>query len=211
MRWGIPVVKLGALATPIRYVSLFETIRQHKCKILMEIGVWRGEHAKEMILTALETPGRATYYGFDLFDLSTPAIRKQEGTIQPMSEIRIKQKLTGVGVDVFLFKGFTRDTLPQFLELGVKPDFIFIDGGHKFEVVESDWNYVQRLMHDKTVVMFDDYFSCKDEIDWGCHRVVDSIKGYKVEPLEPHDTFMMKRLDSEKRVHTENRIVKVTK
>jgi hypothetical protein len=48
-------------------------------------------------------------------------------------------------------------------------DLIFIDGGHSEETVGSDWANCEPLMHDQTIVYFDDYPR------WGIGPVVDAI------------------------------------
>jgi predicted O-methyltransferase YrrM len=73
-------------------------------------------------------------------------------------------------------------------------DFIFIDGGHSFETIQSDWDNVKHRMHDETVVVFDDYWTGPALTDpvysqGGCQRLIDSLTGYQVEILEPTDKF----------------------
>lgn len=203
--WGWPVDRCDYK----RFANLSEIIRENNCKILVEIGVCGGFHAKQMILTALETPGEVFYYGFDLFEDITDEIRELEASPRPLLEREVYERLKGSGVKVKLFKGYTKDTLSEFLKLNIKPDFVFIDGGHSYYTIENDWFYVRKMMKPETIVVFDDYMSAKDELGWGCHRVIDNYKGYSVEILEPHDSYYMKKAGSDKRVLTENRMVKV--
>jgi len=193
-----------------RFKNLPELIRRYQCKSLLEIGVCRGRHAEQMILAALERPGLVTYYGFDLFEDLTDEMREAEASPPPAHCAVVKNKLTGVGVDVHLFKGFTKDTLPEFLKTGIKPDFILIDGGHSFETVENDWFYVKQMMHKNTIVVFDDYLSTYKDLNWGCNKVVDSLRGYNIEFLNPPNFFRMKKIGSSERFLTENKMVKVT-
>ena len=52
-------------------------------------------------------------------------------------------------------------------------DLIFIDGGHSLETIASDWRWASQLMHNKTAVIFDDYWL--DRTDAGCKSTVDGI------------------------------------
>jgi len=56
---------------PLKYKYLFEIIRNNKCRRIMEIGTWNGEHALQMIEEAKKNfaPNEVEYYGFDLFEL----------------------------------------------------------------------------------------------------------------------------------------------
>jgi len=53
-----------------RYKYLFEIIEDIKCKRIMEIGTWDGEHALQMIESAKKNfpIKEIEYYGFDLFE-----------------------------------------------------------------------------------------------------------------------------------------------
>jgi len=67
-------------------------------------------------------------------------------------------------------------------------DIIFIDGGHSIKTIQNDWNYSKKIIHDKTVVIFDDYWNIESA---GCNRVIDSIdrSEFSVEILQPTDKF----------------------
>lgn len=65
-------------------------------------------------------------------------------------------------------------------------DFVFIDGGHSVATIDNDWRHVLPLMHDGTIVLFDDYW---DTTDSGAKAVVDAInkEKYDVEVLSIAD------------------------
>jgi len=207
--WGIPVNGDGQS----RYPVIAETIRSNGCRILMEIGVYRGHRSYEMILAALESGPGVEYHGFDLFEDMKQEDIKNEVSVFPLHERQAYSSLKSPGVNVHLHKGYTRDTLPKFLKRDIKPDFVFIDGGHCYETVENDWFYVQKLMHDKTIVLFDDYLSEGEWLGWGSHKIIDALDRnlFGVEMCEPHDIYKMRRPENSIRTTTENRIVKVWK
>lgn len=205
--WCIPTDDKPIMA---RYINLLEAIRENNCKAIMEIGVFNGFHGKQMILAALETIGKVRYFGFDLFEEATPEILEKEVAPRPPTMARVHENMRGLGVTVQLFKGFSADTVPLFATMNIKPDIIFIDGSHTTENTQIDWDNCKKLMHENTVVFFDDYMSNYKEVGWGCNEVVDAIKGYNIEVLsEPYDSYMARRPYTEERFFTEARLVKV--
>lgn len=175
---------------PQRYKHLFSCIDEYQCRRIMEIGTWNGRHAVKMIKTAKKHWARAEieYYGFDLFEEISRDTIEAEFSKEPFPLQRVKTKLERTGAKIRLFKGPTVYTLPGAIRDLPPMDFIFIDGGHSFETVRNDWEYAQEVMHDRTVVIFDDYWNIKES---GCNRLVDAIDGEKfsVEILAPTDTF----------------------
>lgn len=204
--WCIPADHKPRMA---RYTKLLETIRENNYKSIMEIGVLNGVHARQMILAALETLGKVYYYGFDLFEDATPEILEKEISPYPPTEAIVREYLRGIGVHVELFRGFSADTVPLFMATNIKPDLIFIDGSHRTKNTQIDWDNCKKLMHENSVVFFDDYMSNYEEVGWGCNEVVDAIEGYDIEFCEPHDTYMARKQYTEERFLTEARLVKV--
>ena len=70
----------------------------------------------------------------------------------------------------------------------MKMDMIFIDGGHGWENIQTDWDNVQPLIHEKTVIVFDDYWL--PELNWGSNRIVDNLD------MEKWDVEVMPLSDS---------------
>jgi predicted O-methyltransferase YrrM len=138
-----------------RYLN--EYITMHKCRRLMEIGVYDGENAVTMIKTALKNhpPDRVEYYGFDFFNYHS----KEE----------IAEKLDPLGCRYRLFQGNTLDTVPDASIQLPKIDLIFIDGGKSYREARSDWLSSARLMHGDTAVFVHNAgFS-------GVNRMIDDI------------------------------------
>lgn len=158
----------------------------------MEIGTWRGERAKLMILEAQKySPSEeVSYYGFDFFETLLPETLNKEFSKQPPSMEMVKNELGETGARITLYKGDTKEIFPEQVFYLPKMDFIFIDGGHSLETVQNDWNYVSRLMHEGTVVVFDDYWP--ERTDAGAKSIVDAIDGsiYDVKILPEFDVFV---------------------
>lgn len=164
-----------------------------------------------MISAALETDGDVFFYGFDLFDLITPEITEFEtAPVKSYKKEDVEKWIMGRGVRVELTKGFSKDTLPEFAKRNIKADFIYIDGGHSNETCANDWSWCQNFMHNKTVVVFDDYIR-GNSVGWGSNKTVDSIdRGkYSVEIVEPGDDLLLKVKGEGKYVPANNSLVKV--
>ena len=158
-------------------------ISKNKCKKIMEIGVAYGENARTMVMVAIRnfSPKEVKYYGFDLFGGSDDSRVDQ-----------VRQKLRETGCKFRLFKGDSVVALPREVKTLPKMDLIFIDGGHSYATVKSDWENSRFLMHDETAVFFHNYdFS-------GPKRVVDNIsrEEYQVKIIHPSsdaDTAFVKK------------------
>ncbi|MBT6458242.1 MAG: class I SAM-dependent methyltransferase [Planctomycetaceae bacterium] len=184
---------------PSRYAALLELVAKHHSKTILEIGIYRGRRATEMITAAnLHAPlSDIKYYGFDLFEDLTEEDFIKEFSKVPSSKEDIAKELEATKAYIELHQGYTDKTLPAFAEKmkkeGKTIDFAFIDGGHSFETIDIDWKYTEQLMNDDSIVVFDDYYEddkmTKDKI--GCQQVIDNLDRdkYDVEILKTIDTF----------------------
>jgi predicted O-methyltransferase YrrM len=162
---------------------LNEYISENRCRKIMEIGVADGENARAVVMVALRnfSPEEVEYYGFDFFESDDDSRLGQ-----------VRKKLIETGCKFELFRGDSVETLPMEVKTLPKMDLIFIDGGHSYATVRSDWENSRSLMHDETAVFFHNYdFS-------GPKRVVDNIsrEEYQVKIIHPssdYDTALVKK------------------
>lgn len=174
-----------------RYDQLFNEIKKVKPKNIMEIGVWTGERARQMMDLASRFHPKSSlhYYGFDLFEIMDTEKFSKEISKQPPTISEMEEKLKKTGVIIHLFKGDTTVVLPELEIVLPKMDLVFIDGGHSLETVANDWHYTSKLLHKGSVVIFDDYW--QGRTDAGSKVTVDSIskEEYDVAILPIIDTF----------------------
>ena len=177
-----------------RYINLFRIIAQRQCSSLVEIGVFDGIHAGQMIAVAQVQNDEVSYYGFDLFDDYSEGVSEYSKRPKPMD--KILDRLVRTSANIALFRGDTRKTLPDNLDKLAGADFVFVDGGHAHDVVASDWSNIQQIMDSDTVVVFDDYYidPPADVAEMGCNAVIDAIdqEEYDVQHLWPADSFRKK-------------------
>ncbi len=189
-KYNLDLRKLPFVREPRRYKHLFHFIEMNRSHRIMEIGTWNGSHAVAMIEAAKKhwSPEEIEYYGFDLFEDIDESTVEAEVSKSPPPMNEVKKKLEKTGARIMLYRGNTLHTLPEVVKNFPKMDFIFIDGGHSLETVQNDWDCSSQLMHDQTVLIFDDYWNREDS---GCKKIVDSInrKEFLVEILKPTDKF----------------------
>ena len=204
----VPVLKwhYETFKAPKRYRQLFREIETIGATSILEVGTWNGARAVQMIKKAQKVTGKdIRYIGFDLFEDLSDEMYVKEISKRPPSQDEVADRLKVAGADVVLIKGNTMDTLPAYAEYAGKVDFVFIDGGHSAATVQSDWDAVSKLMHERTVVIFDDYW--KNRPDQSAKPVVDQINQdkYDVEVLPVTDVF-----DNQDFGHLEINFAKVT-
>ena len=93
-----------------RYSFLLFLILINKPKSILEIGVYNGVRAKEMIEAAKVFNSKIDYYGFDLFEIMNNDILNNELSKMPLSETSVKKFLSKTA-NIQLFKGYSQTTL----------------------------------------------------------------------------------------------------
>lgn len=172
-----------------RYLEIPRLVRLVRPKSIIEIGTWNGIRAIEMAKAALKY-NTVYYRGYDLFEDATPETNEEEMnvkknyTLQQVSDFLGKFKEENPDFTFDLIKGNTRETLEK-----DKADFVFIDGGHSVETIQSDYDAVKESPY----ILFDDYY----DIDgngkianiekFGCNKIIESIKDRSVTVLPSND------------------------
>ena len=180
-----------------RYINLLILILKFKPKTILEIGVYNGSRAKQMIEAAKIFQNEILYYGFDLFEMmiENHKLKDQEFSKFPLHCSVIKQKLLKVSQNIFLYKGYTQKTLKKFHPINNLIEYIFIDGGHSTETIKSDWKNIQKYINKNTIVIFDDYYVNYENLEIlkkvGCNKVISQIdkKKYLIQKLPFTDIF----------------------
>ena len=180
-----------------RYDWITKIVKEIQPRYLMEIGTCRGDSAEAMIKEALTTPqvGTINYYGYDLFRELTDAEMTTERSKQPADIKSVRTRLKALSrrsgdLLIYLYAGDTKDSLATGPYSGGPMDFIFIDGGHSWETIASDWKNVQKYINRDTRVLFDDYYT--GEVgETGCQELINSLDPHlwNIEILSPQETW----------------------
>lgn len=181
---------------PNRYARLSDEARKARPRTIVEIGTWRGDRAVELLEAALEShpPEEISFFAFDLFEnmsAENAVFEASRSTANPSeSEVRSRlARFSDAGVTVSIVAGNSLETLPA-ASLPIV-DFAFIDGGHSYSTVRSDWANIAKVMAPNSVVIFDDYVNegAVREYDFGVNKLISEIDraAYDVEVLSPAD------------------------
>lgn len=163
-----------------RYNHLLELIDEHKPRSIVEIGVWNGANAIRMIKQAQKHHKDIAYIGFDLFEDATSETDAREFNVKNHNNVKAVAAYIKLetGITPYIVKGDTRETLPETVA-----DFVFLDGGHSVETINSDYQRVK----DSKVVVLDDYYTNGPDIKkFGCNLLVDGLSK-KVTILDTKD------------------------
>ncbi len=143
--------------------------------VILEMGTCRCASALDMIQRAKMIGRDVCYYGFDLFEDATTETNDREHNIkQALPYAAAHDRLLPTGAEFRLFKGDSRETLPAAAGHMRLVDFVFIDGGHSVETIRSDWEWIRRMIHRRSVVIFDDYYLTREDI--GCKTLIDELR-----------------------------------
>ena len=198
---------LRRLKGKTRYHYLTHYIKKNRCKNIIEVGVWNGRNSNRMLRAARSNykANEINYWGFDLWELMDDEIFKNEYSKKPPTMEEINTKLSSTGCNINLIQGDTKDTLKRFYEQNkgkLSVDFIYIDGGHSFDTIQSDWDNLNGLMDRNTLTIFDDYYiytspdastGVLDDLKptFGCSQLIDALDTtiWNVELLPHFDQF----------------------
>jgi hypothetical protein len=184
-----------------RYTQLVKMVAFYKPKTIVETGTWNGGRAIQMATAAFQTHDKVHYLGFDLFEEATPEIDKYEmnskahNTVeavrQRLTEFADKMKEQGKTFTFKLHKGDTKETLKA-CKAVKKADFAYIDGGHSYETVKSDYENLKHV----PILVFDDFFSedqnkqLPHEDNLGVNKLVKEIEAYAKVVLPSSDPVL---------------------
>jgi hypothetical protein len=167
-----------------RYNQMLPLIDQIKPNVIVEVGVHRAKRAVQLCERALRAGSKNLLYeGFDVFETKDAKFQAaaMNGKGMPMKKdaeaALLKLAKRSLGFRWRLHVGDTAETLAK--PYAGPVDFAFIDGDHRVEAIERDYN---ALLHAK-VIVFDDYYvpdpDGKMPIDltkFGCNKLVDELR-----------------------------------
>jgi predicted O-methyltransferase YrrM len=161
---------------------------------ILEIGVHKGGFAIRMLNQLSKSNlANTSYTGVDLFaEMQTKQNHKAEISMWPGSRNDVLKKIknSAPGAKINLVQSTSYEFLVNDKN---KYDLIFIDGGHSYETVKSDWELSSKLLNDQGVVFFDDFTSRNGAVNsgFGISKVVEEIdtKVWNVKIFKNMDFF----------------------
>jgi predicted O-methyltransferase YrrM len=174
---------------------LMDIISNHKPKKFLEIGVFTGVTARNICNLLNEVHGKNfEYYGLDLFEdysvtydneVAPNLIRKQKQKFSnPIKHIyyniilneqinslkSVEKFLKKYSSNIKLIKGDSKNTLKQINLSDI--DMCFVDGGHSFETVYFELNYLLEHTKKGCLILCDDYVHHEAK---GVKQAVDKV------------------------------------
>ena len=140
---------------------------------IVEVGTYMGNTAVGILKILQNNKYTPTYTGFDLFEnmakkkelkVTNPGIYKRINAADKntvlnaiqVKKVRDKLNNNGFGSISTLIKGNTKNTIPRNSNEIRKAAFVYIDGGHDYQSVSTDWCNIQLFGSKGTIVVFDD-------------------------------------------------------
>lgn len=204
-----------SLHSGLRYDQLLTYIERKPSLSILEIGVARAANTIRIMAYADSIGGRPLYTGIDLFGSVTEEAIEESFCCEnkrPLSVEKTMETLRSllgpeIAMRIVLLEGYSNDVLPVLRRQEFRYDLIFIDGGHSYEAVSSDWQACQQLMADGGVIVFDDY------PNWGIKPTVDGIdrQEWNVRVLEHKDVFKNHRTDEDPSEFRSHQLAEVTR
>lgn len=160
---------------------LISWIEKNHPETILEIGVFNGHFASRMLTRATSYSRNVSYTGIDLFmELQSVRNYHAEASLWPDSRIKVLSLLKRdfPNTEINLLQGYSHEILPSLSDL--KFDLIFIDGGHAYETVKSDWTHCKELLANNGAIFFDDYTNRNGiKSGFGVNRLIDEIDSTK--------------------------------
>ncbi len=171
-----------------RYEQLILAIHEIQPRKIVEIGTHRGTRAVEMCHAALQYRADVQYVGYDVFDTETPEFHEAAFNGKGVASFAdVSDRLAEVterhkGFRWHLYTGQTQETLHG---KTVEADLVFIDGDHRADVIQGDYEAVKS----SRVIFLDDYYEpddsgrCPDLDVIGCNKLVNCMPNARVLPV----------------------------
>ena len=203
------------LKSGLRYDQLLQYVERNPSLSILEIGVARAANTLRMMAYADRLGGTPKYVGIDLFGSLTPEQfeesfcheNKRPQTREQTMDMLRKMLGPQIALRIMLLEGLSNDVLPQLRRQDLCFDLIFIDGGHSYEMVRSDWNWCQNLLAPGGTIVLDDY------PNWGIGPTVHEIDStrWNVRILPHTDVFQNHRTDENPEAFRRHQLVEVTR
>ena len=155
-------------------VFFLNEILKRKPKNFLEIGVFHGVTSRNVCDLLQQIHGKDfTFTGIDLFTTDSKVIKdelipqtkfsnplktiyyKYIIRIEPYSKESVEKLLSKYKKNVNIIKGNSNKVLKE-ISLD-KFDYVFLDGGHKYETVLSDLKSLRDVVINKGIILCDDY------------------------------------------------------
>ena len=140
---------LAYLSRPAHERPIYQLIRRHRLRRIVELGVGPARRAARMIeAAATAAPGEGVVYsGVDLFELRS----SQDGP--GLSLKGAHRHLVATGAKVRLLPGDPLSALSRSVNMLGTADLVVISGDQDRTAIERSWKFIERLLHSQSHVL----------------------------------------------------------
>ncbi len=144
---GIKHLYLAYLSRPSADRRLYQLIRRHRCRLILEIGMGSGQRAARMIDVAQGRSSRIEYTGIDQFE----ARSREDGPGQSLKQMH--RLLASSGATTRLIPGDPFSALARSANQIGHVDLLVVSDDIDPAAMDRAWFYIPRLLTEKTLVM----------------------------------------------------------
>jgi predicted O-methyltransferase YrrM len=137
---------LARLSRPAEYRPIYQAIRRHGLRRIVELGVGHGDRALRMIEMAAfgDIAENVVYTGIDLFEMR--AAEDAPGLSLKLAH----RKLVTSGAKIRLLPGDSYSALSRAANMLGVADLVVIAADPNKAALERSWYYIERLLHEPT-------------------------------------------------------------
>ena len=111
---------------------------------ILEVGVDRGVTFLSLAMFLARTRSEFLIIGVDILVQDAVNLLLQNLDLQP------KQS-------AYLLQGNSLQTLPEMVDQNMKFDVVLLDGDHNYHTVSNELKHLEKLVHDHSIIIIDDY------------------------------------------------------
>jgi hypothetical protein len=140
---------LGHLSRPAHDRPIYQLIRRHRLRRIVELGVGLAERSARMVEVAASAhrADDVVFTGVDLFELRAP----QNGP--GLSLKLVHRRLAATGAKIRLLPGDSYTALARAVNMLGVADLVVISADQNQTELAKCWFYIDRLLHDRSHVL----------------------------------------------------------
>ncbi|HEY1601059.1 MAG TPA: hypothetical protein VGG64_15760 [Pirellulales bacterium] len=140
---------LGHLSRPAHDRPIYQLIRRHGLRRIVELGVGLADRSARMIEVAASAHAvdEVVFTGVDLFELRAP----QDGP--GLSLKLVHRRLAATGAKIRLLPGDSYAALARTFNMLGGADLVVVSADQNRNELDRSWFYIDRLLHDRSHVL----------------------------------------------------------
>jgi hypothetical protein len=134
-------------AQPACERTIYQLIKKHKFRSLVEFGMGDGVCCERMIRVAQKhgNGSKVRYTGVDLFESRDAEVK--------LPLIKMHRRLNELGAKAQLVPGTFEDGIQRIANSHLRTDLVVVNAGFTDEALEAGWFYLPRMLHPASLVL----------------------------------------------------------